>query len=209
MAPKNNAAGLRGTGGVEASAEPSATDSASSRGPAQRDRQPPAYQTYAADDLASAAYYTLTLAERGLYDSILRVCWVDGAVPRAVEDLALAVRRAMDEVAEHLTDRVLRHFVETLDGLLRNEELDRQRYRLNARRVAQQRGAETTNAKRDGSRDGERDGERDGKRDGKRYAPEQNRTEQKAIPEEALLEKISHVRAGARARGNGAAGVAA
>ncbi len=180
------------------------------------ERQAPAFQCYAADDLASATYYLMNLAERGLLDAIRRACWVDGAVPRRVEDLAMAIRRPVDEVAEHLTGRVLAHFVVDPEGQLRCVELDRQRSRLNARRDAQQRGASMTNAGRDGKRDAQRDGKRDGKRGdsehAKRDASEQNRTEgfyqeEKKEPTSTNVSRRTSP-AGARARGNGAAEVA-
>jgi hypothetical protein len=61
-------------------------------------RRPPAYQTYATDDLASARYYTLTLAERGLLDAMRRVYWADDGIPADLDSLALSVRRPKEEV---------------------------------------------------------------------------------------------------------------
>lgn len=208
MAAKKNAAGC-GTGGAENFANTSTTNSSGARWSAQRDRRPPAYQTYASDDLAAASYYLLNLAERGLLDSMRRACWIDRSVPRAVDDLALAIRRPIDEVVEHLTDRVLAHFVEDSGGRLRCEELDRQRERLDARRKAQQHGADATNGNRNANRNASRDGERDGERDANRVAPEQNRTERssRALPEGCRQEEGSRVCAGARAQGNGSAEV--
>jgi hypothetical protein len=77
-------------------------------------RPPPAYQTYASDDLASKWYFQMTLAERGLYDAMLRVQWIDGYVPSDPEELAAVVRRPVKEVHEALSSgRVVERFEES------------------------------------------------------------------------------------------------
>lgn len=93
-------------------------------------RAPPAYQTYASDELASATYYRLSLAERGLLDAMRRAAWIDGAIPEDAEELALAVRRPVEEVRQALSAGVLRHFVCGDPGMLICPELERQRERL-------------------------------------------------------------------------------
>jgi hypothetical protein len=152
-------------------------------------RRPPAFQVYAADELASAGYYALSLPERGLVDAIRRVIWCDDSIPADLAGIALAVRRPEGETRDALTDRVLRHFqpVEGDPSRLTCRELRRQMTRLLDQRHKQSDAADKTNnakrdAKRDGDRDGKRDGEHDGKRDGDRdddrHGPEQNRAEQ-------------------------------
>jgi hypothetical protein len=81
-------------------------------------RDPPAFQTYASDDLASSSYYSLTLSERGLLDAMRRVIWCDGRVASEPEALSLAVRRPRDEVVAAFTQRVQNHFVQDEDGNL-------------------------------------------------------------------------------------------
>lgn len=146
-------------------------------------RKPPAYQTYASDDLASADYYQLTLAERGLLDAMKRVCWVDGSVLAAPSDLALAIRRPEVEVKSPLSPNVLKHFVPHASdsGRLVCPELDRQRSNLDERRKRQQDGAMQTNRARkkpdDGDHRANRDGDRIANRDSKRNGPEKSRNE--------------------------------
>jgi hypothetical protein len=73
-------------------------------------RAAPAYSTYAADDLARTAWYGLSAGERGLLESMARVYWVEGRLPRDARLLALACRLPTDDVARLLTDGVLVHF---------------------------------------------------------------------------------------------------
>ena len=58
-------------------------------------RAAPAYQEYASDILANRSYRAMTLAERGLWDTIRKECWVNGSVPSSKPELAkyLGVRR--------------------------------------------------------------------------------------------------------------------
>ena len=60
-------------------------------------RRPPAFQVYAADELASVSYYALSLAERGVLDAMRRVIWCDDAIPADPEGIALAIRRPEEE----------------------------------------------------------------------------------------------------------------
>lgn len=139
-------------------------------------RKAPAFQVYAADDLAARSYYALPLDQRGLVDAMLRVAWVDGAVPRSADSIALAVRRPLAEVRAALTPGVLAHF--TVHGadptILVSPELERQREGQALRREAQRDAAAATNAKL-----GRGDANRVGKRDGQRHASEKKRTEPK------------------------------
>lgn len=74
-------------------------------------RRPPAYQTYAADDLANVAYYGLSLASRGLFDSMLRAIWVNGHVPKEPYLLARAIRGDLAEVTQALVPELLGQFI--------------------------------------------------------------------------------------------------
>src|SRR5579862_613872 len=114
-------------------------------------RAPPAYQTYASDDLASERYFGLSFAERGLLDAMRRACWVsrDGTVPATAAALAVFVRASEADVRHALTSRVLDWFVPSPDGTrLVEPDLQRQRDACHSKRQAQANGAAATNAKR-------------------------------------------------------------
>ncbi len=137
-------------------------------------RRPPAFQVYASDDLAASRFYGLSLAERGLFDSIERVIWCEDSIPADIAGIALAVRRPEDEVRDALTDRLRLHFrpVEGNPSRMTCPELCRQMARLLDQRRKQSEAADKTNhAKREGKRNADRDGEG--------VAPELNRTEKK------------------------------
>ncbi|MBK7674395.1 MAG: hypothetical protein IPJ27_06270 [Candidatus Accumulibacter sp.] len=51
-------------------------------------RKPPAYQEYAATMLADSRYRLMSLAERGLLDTLKRECWVNVGVPANPAKLA-------------------------------------------------------------------------------------------------------------------------
>jgi hypothetical protein len=51
-------------------------------------RPAPAYQEYASDILANRSYRAMSMAERGLWDTIRKECWVNGSVPSSVPVLA-------------------------------------------------------------------------------------------------------------------------
>ena len=53
-----------------------------------RKRPAPAYQEYASDILANRSYRAMTLAERGLWDTIRKECWVNGSVSSSKPELA-------------------------------------------------------------------------------------------------------------------------
>lgn len=115
-------------------------------------RPPPAYQTFASDDLANEAYYDMGLAERGLYDAMMRAVWAGGSVPKEPTALAKVVRVTPDEVRAALTDKVMKSFIpdpENGDRLI-NVELRRQAAKLEARRAKQVAGAQRTNDARKG-----------------------------------------------------------
>ena len=102
-------------------------------------RRPPAYQVYAADDLASSRFYALSAGERGVLDSMLRACWVDDAVPSDPRLLALVLRLQEIDLLPFLTEAVLVHFENDSanPGSLRSRELTRQMMNLMAVRERQ------------------------------------------------------------------------
>ncbi len=119
-------------------------------------RRPPAYQTYASDDLASEAYYGLSLASRGLFDAMLRVIWVNGYVPKEPHVLAKAVRADPVEATSALVPELLEQFVPFQDDprRLTYPELDRQRANLERQRQQQRVGGKKGANRRYGRRPG-------------------------------------------------------
>lgn len=95
-------------------------------------RAPPAYLVYASDDLAKAGYYTLSLAERGLFEAMYRVIWCDGSIPADAAGIALAVRRPEPEVQAGLTEALLSRFEPLAEGSFRlvSPDLNQQMKRL-------------------------------------------------------------------------------
>lgn len=63
-----------------------------------QNRQPPAYQEYAATMLANMTYRLMSLAERGLMDTIRRECWVNGGLPANPGPLAKVLHCDQAEV---------------------------------------------------------------------------------------------------------------
>jgi hypothetical protein len=140
-------------------------------------RRPPAFQVYAADELAARSYYALSLVERGLLDAMRRVIWCDDSIPADPAGIALAIRRSEGEVRAALTDGV-RSLFELVDGdqsRLTCPELRRQMTRLLEKRRKQSEAADRTNAAK---RVADRPANRSGQRDCQGGAPEQNRKEQ-------------------------------
>lgn len=85
---------------------------------AQRSRPAPAFQEYASDMLANSRYRTMSLAERGLMDTMRRECWVNGSVPKELRELAVYLAKPESEVIAALSMRVLNFFKEQHDQLV-------------------------------------------------------------------------------------------
>lgn len=123
-------------------------------------RPPPAFLTYASDDLAASRYYRLSAGERGLLASMNAAYWAEQGrgLPRQPILLARVTRLDMSEVEQFLTEAVLVHFVaDPVDSdLLHSVELQRQARNVLATREKQsaggQIGALLTNAARQAKR---------------------------------------------------------
>lgn len=96
-------------------------------------RPPPAYQEYASDMLANMQYRMMSLAERGLLDTMRKECWVNRQVPMKEDELASYLRIDRSEIEACLTSRVLSFFVDRAQFLIcpelehyREELLERQ-----------------------------------------------------------------------------------
>ena len=96
-------------------------------------RAAPAYQEYASDILANRTYRSMTLAERGLWDTIRKECWVNGSVPSSKIELAKYLGLPHEKIAEVLTPNLMKWFKELGSDLI-CPELDSYRLVLEDRR---------------------------------------------------------------------------
>jgi hypothetical protein len=67
-----------------------------------QNRTPPAYQEYPANWMSLRAFREMTLAERGLLQTLRFECWVNGSIPAAPNRLARMLGQPADEVAAAL-----------------------------------------------------------------------------------------------------------
>jgi len=73
-------------------------------------RQLPAYLEYASDALANFNYRVMSLAERGLWDTMRKECWVNNRVPADPLILAKMLNLTPVEVRQNLTSSLLTFF---------------------------------------------------------------------------------------------------
>ena len=96
-------------------------------------RAAPAYQEYASDILANRSYRAMTLAERGLWDTLRKECWVNGSVPSSKIELAKYFGLPHEKIVEVLTPNLMKWFKELGSDLI-CPELDSYRLVLEDRR---------------------------------------------------------------------------
>jgi len=115
-----------------------------------QNREPPAYQEYAAAMMGKIEYRIMSLAERGLMDTMRRECWVNHAVPADPGLLARVLGFEQQEIARALP--AVMPFFEEIEGRLVCPELENYRAHLEERSTRQseggKRGASITNGKR-------------------------------------------------------------
>lgn len=99
----------------------------------------PAFMFYASDTMADKRYRLMTLAERGLYLSLLNECWVNRSMPADRNAIAKWLGYSADEIQPALTERVLSFFIEA-NGELTSPDLERYRKTLEERREKQSNG---------------------------------------------------------------------
>lgn len=99
----------------------------------------PAFMFYASDTIADKRYRMMTLAERGLYISLLNECWVNRSMPVEPNAVAKWLGFSVEEIKPALTGRVLSFFIEA-DGELTSSELEKYRTVLEERREKQSKG---------------------------------------------------------------------
>lgn len=93
----------------------------------------PAFQFYASDAIADKRYRLMSLAERGLYLSLLAECWVNQSVPADADAIARWLGYSPTEIKSVLTERVLSFFKDE-KGELVSPDLERYRQELDVRR---------------------------------------------------------------------------
>ena len=96
-------------------------------------RAAPAYQEYASDILANRSYRAMTLAERGLWDTLRKECWVNSSVPSSKPELAKYLGIPQDMANELLTPNLMKWF-KVLGSDLSCPELDSYKLALEDRR---------------------------------------------------------------------------
>jgi hypothetical protein len=60
----------------------------------------------------------MSLAERGLMDTMRRECWVNGSIPKEPEELAAYLGKSVEDIKKNLSIKVLYFFREKHDSLI-------------------------------------------------------------------------------------------
>ena len=115
-----------------------------------QNRNPPAYQEYAAALLAQLPFRTMTLQDRGLLYTMRLECWVNVRLPSDHNNLAKVLGLQITEVANSL--HAVMPFFAAVDGFIVSPELENYRAYLAERRLKQSQGgkagSDITNNKR-------------------------------------------------------------
>jgi hypothetical protein len=114
-------------------------------------RPAPAYQEYASDILANRSYRAMSLAERGLWDTIKKECWVNGSVPSHKPELAKYLGLPLENVIELMTPNLMTSF-KVVDSDLICPELDGYRLQIEDRRQRQSVGGKNGGKKAQSNR---------------------------------------------------------
>ena len=96
-------------------------------------RQAPAYQEYASDILADMRYRKMSLAERGIWDTLRKECWVNKSLPADIDELSKLLRVPSQELESALTENVRSFFLISNDHIV-CPELDKYREQLEIQR---------------------------------------------------------------------------
>lgn len=115
-----------------------------------QNREPPAYQEYAATMLANKDFRLMSLEERGLLFTMRLECWQNKEVPTVASDLAKYLGCDFSAIQNALTPRVKSFFMQN-DSSFFSPELEDYRCHLAQRRTKQsvggKRGADKVNSK--------------------------------------------------------------
>ncbi len=104
-----------------------------------QNRNPPAYQEYAASMLASKEFRLMTLEQRSFLYTLKLECWENKQAPVSSRDLAKYIGFDIAEIEKALTDNVKTAFVEE-NGWFSCPELDNYRQHLEERNSKQSEG---------------------------------------------------------------------
>ena len=115
-----------------------------------QNRNPPAYQEYAATILSDKNFRLMTLEERGLLYTMRLECWANLELPSDEVELAKYLSFTLADVQKALSPRV-KSFFDVKNGMYFSPELENYRHHLNERKEKQsqggKRGANITNGK--------------------------------------------------------------
>ena len=115
-----------------------------------QNRNPPAYQEYAATILSDKNFRLMTLEERGLLYTMRLECWANLELPSDEVELAKYLSFNPADVQKALSPRV-KSFFDVKNGMYFSPELENYRNHLNERKEKQsqggRRGANITNGK--------------------------------------------------------------
>ena len=104
-----------------------------------RKKQPPAYQMYAADILATKEYRMMNLPQRRLFLSLHLDIWVNGEAPFNNHDLASYLGFSLEDIIKARSDHLDQFFTQSGD-YLRCPEHDAYKAMLDERREKQSKG---------------------------------------------------------------------
>ena len=102
-------------------------------------RPAPAYQEYASDILANRSYRAMSMAERGLWDTIRKVCWVNGSVPSSVPVLAKYLGIDANHLQQLLSPTLISWFNLTNEDIT-SPEIDAYRLKIELQRQGMSEG---------------------------------------------------------------------
>ena len=102
-------------------------------------RPAPAYQEYASDILANRSYRAMSMAERGLWDTIRKECWVNGSVPSSIPVLAKYLGIDANHLRELLSPTLISWFNLTNEDLT-SPEIDAYRLKIELQRQGMSEG---------------------------------------------------------------------
>lgn len=90
-------------------------------------KRSPAFQFYPRDFLSSRKVDRMSMAERGIYITLLAHCWIDRGLPTDVAELAATCRMKPEPFQRIWTSGVLQHCFEARGGRLVNPRLELER----------------------------------------------------------------------------------
>jgi hypothetical protein len=115
-----------------------------------QNRNPPAFQEYAATILSSKAFRVMNLSQRGLLFTMRLECWANQSIPSLSNELAKYLGFSHTEVSDALSAEVISYFNDSGNSYI-CPELEDYRQHLNEQKEKQRaggkKGAAVTNKK--------------------------------------------------------------